>query len=334
MTKKKFLHTLIARSIPPNIVSCLEEQPARSGMYNWLFVFGGEIKTYWELTDDDLAKYDIIQVNMSPKDMPIIPELRRRLKNSSTKLVINNDYVCEYWGKWNIDPWYYRQVQMMGDMVFGTEPYQVSNMINGSFVIPHPTNTNALKHLGTDQCHDSVGLIFHWWAGMSFLGWNTLSRLKEANLFKKISAFGYDKNWDECKAWSQTMFDDIVPLMKFPDFAQRIQGERCLYDPNPYHTYGRNGVELACFRKPIVGSNRVFSYRKLFEGLTIDPMDGKQAQDKIKKVLSGCSRVDDMLDQAYNDVEYFNYANSKARFLKAFDESIDRGGYEWHQKNL
>jgi len=330
----KFCHVLIARDIPANIKDTLGEQPARSGMYNWTFVFQGDMKTYWSLTDEDIAEYDIIQVNMSPKDMPIIAELRRRIDNmnANTKLVINNDYVCEYWGKWGIDPLYYEQVQRMGDMVFGTEPNQVSQMIKGAYCLTHPTNTKVIKHLGSDYDENSVGFLFHWWAGHTYIGALTLQKVKE-KYGVETRMYGYNDAFDEMKRWKGVMFDDIAPLMAFPDFAEKIQGEKCLYDPNPFHTYGRNGVELACLRKPIIGSNRVFSYQKLFPDLTIDPFNRHQTMEKFDMVLKGSEKVEQILDKAYEDVEYFNYENSKKRFIAAFEESIDRGGHKWNLKN-
>ena len=327
----KYLHTLIGRKIPENIVKTLQEQPARSGMYNWIQVFKGDIKTFWD-AKECLEDYDVVQVNMSPIDMPMIPELRHLLKGSSTKLVINNDYVCEYWGKFDISPMYYEQVQRMGDMVFSTEQHQVSNMIKGTYCLTHPTNTHAIKHMGTGlPLQESVGFIYHWWAGMTYLPGLLLNKIKKKYGLKRISMYGYDNKWDEQQKWNGLLFDNIAPLSLFPDFAEQIQTEKVLYDPNPFHTYGRNGVELACWKLPVVGSNRVFSYQMLFPELTIDPFDRIDAKDKFKKVFKG--QIDNILDNAYENVEYFNYKNSEERWRKAFDESIDRGGHEWYQKN-
>lgn len=131
----KFTHVMGSNSIPSYIKECLEEQPARSGMYNWIFVFNGEINTYSGIKGR-LHEYDVIQTNMSPKDFQTVISIREELTrtgNTKTKLVINNDYVCECWTKWGLDPRFYDSVQRMGDMVFGTEPHQVSNMINGAF---------------------------------------------------------------------------------------------------------------------------------------------------------------------------------------------------------
>jgi len=331
MTRKlKYLMVIPGKTIPNEIKECLEEQPHRSGLYNWIFAFQGNYGTYWEY-ENDLEKFDVVQINMSPKDMIIVPTLRRKLKGSSTKLVLNNDYVCEKWGDWGLNPHYYKDIQRLGDMVFSTESHQVSNMIDGTATLPHPSNTEILKHLGTSQSEDSVGFIYHWWAGQSYIPYLNIERVKEKHKVAKSAVFGYSMSkLNQMHKWVGAMFDEEVPLLDFPTFAQRIMAEKCIYDPNPFHTYGRNGVELACFKRPVVGSNRVFSYNKLFPELTCDPYDRHDTMKKFDLAFS--SKVDAILDKAYEEVEYFNYKNSKERYLAALDEATDRGGYEWFQK--
>lgn len=327
----RFCHAIGGKSIPEHIKMTLEEQPARSGMYNWIFALRGSIMPLGILKDR-LDEFDVIQCNMSPVDMPMITELRRLLKGSSTKLVLNNDYVCEYWDKWEIDPWYYRHIQRMGDMVFGTEPHQVSQMIDGTFCIPHPTNTKALKHLGTAQKRDSIGIIHHWWNPNIILPWLMAEKVKKEFKIKKSTLYGYKEfhpTFTHSQKWISNLFEDIEHPQLFGEFAEKIQAEKIVYDPNGYHTYGRNGVELACWRKPVIGSNRVFSYNMLFPELSCDPFDAKQTFEKFKLALTG--EIDHILDRAYEEVEYFNYENSVKRFKEAFDIAIDRGGYEWYQ---
>ncbi|MAH49937.1 hypothetical protein CMI37_29230 [Candidatus Pacearchaeota archaeon] len=331
----KFTHVLGARSIPEHIKDCLEEQPARSGMYNWIFAFKGEINTYWSIKDK-LHEYDVIQCNMSPADMPMILMLRDQLTktgNTKTKLVINNDYVCECWGDWGLDPYHYDHVQRQGDMVFGTEPHQVSNMLNGVFVIPHPTNTSMLKKLGSDMENDSVGFIFHWWSGDTYLPHRTLERVKEKFGVKMARIFAYKPDKDQMSAGRKLMWDETVGGLDFPDFAEYIQGERCVYDPNPCHTYGRNGVELACWGRPVVGSNRVFSYNMLFPELTCDPYDFNATMDCFDIVFNQPEKLKGILDRAYEKVEYFNYENSRKRFLDALKIAVERGGHTWYAKH-
>jgi hypothetical protein len=290
-------------------------------------------KTLFEQVKDDLENYDVVQVNMSPMDMTIIPEIRRRLKSSSTQLVLNNDYVCEYWGKFGIDPYYYDMLQRMGDMVFGTEKHQVSNMINGSFCLPHPTNTKVLKRLGSDHESDSIGFLYHWWAGETYLPNRVCEIAKKKFDIKKSRVYGYDPKYDNTEKFQKIMFDEKLPLMRFPQFAQMIQGERIVYDPNPCHTYGRNGVELACFRKPVVGSDRVQSYNKLFKPLTCDPFDTTKTLEIMDKVVRDTEEVQKAIDEAYKNVEYYNYRNAKKRFMEALEISKQRGGSAWYQQH-
>jgi len=329
----RFTHVLAGREIPEHIKDCLNEQPARSGMYNWIFVHKGEINTWWAIKDR-VHEYDQIQINMTPVDMPIIADIRNTIDKTGakTKLILNNDYVCECWGDWGVDPYTYDQVQRMGDMVFGTEQHQVSNMIPGAFVIPHPTNTKYVKRIGSDESlkENSVGFIYHWWAGETYLPHRTLERVKEKFGIKKARVYAYGKG-DKMAKFRKYMWDEVVPLLDFPDFAQAIQRDKCLYDPNPMHTYGRNGVECALMGVPVVGSNRVFSYNLLFPDLVCDPYDFNATMEKFDIVFNQPERLKVIMAKAKEKAEYFNYDNSRKRWEDACKIAFERGGHEWYK---
>lgn len=324
---------IAGKRIGETTMECLEEQPARSGMYNTLFMHRGGIYVYPEVVDN-IDAFDVIQVNMSPKDMTIIPLLRNLIdkKGSSTKLVLNNDYVCEYWGKWGLDPFYFENMQKLGDFVYGTEPFQVSNMINGAYCLPHPTNTEMLKKFRSDLPKENgVGFIYHWWSGETYLPWRLLEQAKK-KFGVKSTVFGYGAG-DQMEKFKGIMWDNISGLDHFPNYAEKVMAQRAMYDPCQYHTYGRNGVEMACFGIPVVGSNRVFSYNKLFPELVCDPYNAKDALDKLDIALNQPERVKEIMAKAYKDVEYFSYDNCRQRWMTAFNESIERGGQKWYAKN-
>jgi len=335
----KFSLVIPGYSIPEHIKSAFMEQPARSGMYNWVFVHKGEINA-WEQIKHRAHEYDVLQVNMSPIDMHLIPEIRRVLgDNSKTKLVINNDYVCEYWSKWGLDPMKYRQIQRCGDMVFGTEKHQVSNMIDGTFNIPHPTNTHVLKRLGFDKtkAEDSVSYIFHWWNPETYLAHLTLQEVKAKFGVKKSRIMGYSPKdnagcTDLMRQYTPSMFNEITPLYDFPDYMDIAQKTRCLYDPNACHTYVRNGVEAAALGIPLVGSDRVFSNKLLFPDLVCDPYDKHATMEKFNIALNQPKKMKKIMDYAFKKVEYFNYENSKKRYMDALKKAIARGGHEWYKK--
>lgn len=331
----RFTHVIAGKEIPSHIKDCLNEQPARSGMYNWIFAHKGEINTWWSIKDK-VHEYDQIQINMSPADMPVIADIRNTIDKTGakTKLILNNDYVCECWGDWGIDPFKYDQVQRMGDMVFGTEHHQVTNMIEGAFVIPHPTNTDYVKRIGFDKSlkSNSVGFIYHWWAGETYLPHRTLEKVKQKFGVEKTRIYAYNGKNDTMAKFRGYMFDEQVPLLEFPDFAQAIQREKCLYDPNPCHTYGRNGVECALLGVPVVGSDRVFSYNLLFPELVCDPYDVEATMERFDIVFNQPEKLKGIMERAKEKAEYFNYENSLKRWEDACKVAFERGGHEWYKR--
>jgi len=338
MPKIKFLHCCTKITDP--VKDCLEEVPRRGGMYNWLFLFKGEILPYQYV--DDFEKYDVIQVNMSAVDMNLIPEIRRKLgKSSSTMLVINNDYVAESWAGLGTHPLYYEQIQRLGDMVFGTEPYQTSCLIDGAFCMPHPHYVEVLKHVSIDEKDkesDSVAVMFHWWEGKTYLPALLIQKIKQQKrIFARI--YGYREEYDDMKRWSKALWDERVTHLRYPDFIEHLLQNTIFIEPVQYHTYGRTTVDTAILGIPTVGSNRVFSMRKCFPYTSFDPVDIKGMTRAVLRLLEDEDFREKVVRKAKEQAEYFNYKNSKKRFLAAL-EMAQKGAHHlknafwvWDEKN-
>lgn len=336
MNELKYVH--VCQRITPGAMSALtDEIPSRSGMYNWINVFKGEIQEFRSVnTREKLEEYDVIQVNMSPMDSPLIPKIRALLgADSKTMLIVNNDYVCEAWDEaFNMLPEYYDDLQKMGDMVFGTEPHQVSNMINGAFCIPHPTNTKYLKALKSDVKNDSIATIYHWWLGDTYLPSRTANRIKEKHGLSASILYAYSEpERDRMKRWCKIMWDTIMAGMNFVEYFEHLASNKLIYEPCAYHTYGRNTVETACMGVPVVGSDRVLSMRINYPNCCCDPYDAKKTQEIADRLLTDEKWRQEQIDLAYKNVEYFNYENSKKRFMDALNECKARGGHEWYKRN-
>lgn len=96
----------------------LDEELARTGLYQWVNVFNGEVSYPREIVDFNI--YDIIQVNMSAQDIPLIADIKEKLdkNNTRTKLVLNNDYTSESWGNAFPSPETIRRENKDADMIF------------------------------------------------------------------------------------------------------------------------------------------------------------------------------------------------------------------------
>ena len=338
-------YSIVVAKITQPMKIALEEVPRRSGMYNWMFLFKGQINNFNDCMEE-LENYDVIQVNMSPVDQSIIPEIHERLKNSSTKLVLNNDYVCEDWGRWHMPTLQYERIQKMGDMVYGTEPRQTSHMIEGSFCMPHPTWVSMLSKVGIDNDwpddHKILSSLFHWWEGRSFNQSLLFERLRRYLVKKKFTVhtktLGYSPEHDVSKKWRKLMFDAQIGLMDYPEFLEHLGRSDLVLEQSAYHTYGRTSVDTACIGIPTIGTNRVFSMRHCWPNMICDPFDLRTQEKIAKKVIEDPGWTQEQLKLARKKVEYFNYKNSKKRYLRALEIASEsrsppkKGYYTWNEE--
>ena len=130
----------------------MDEELARTGLYQWQNVFNGEVKYPRDVSD--YSKYDIVHVNMSTQDIPLIKDIEESLTDEQrkhTKIIVNNDYTTESWGNSFLSPNSLAREIRDVDMIFGTEYYQTTALteLTGRtcYVIPHPADIRRLKSL-------------------------------------------------------------------------------------------------------------------------------------------------------------------------------------------
>jgi len=328
MTKNmKFLH--LCTRLTNTMKESMSYVPMLPGMYNWINVFKGNVAPY-KLAKDNLEDYDCVQINMSPVDFPMIMQAARKLKNSSTMLVLNNDYVAEHWGALNINPTEYMEIQKLGDMVFGTEPYQTSCMIDGAYCLPHPHRVDILKHYRLDISDEDkkgkVGALFHWWERQMTLPSILFNKLQDRG--HKLNTHLYAFNFDACdnKKWAKVLFDHNMQGFRYPTFIKEMMTLQLFVENCGYHTYGRTTVDSAALGVPTIGTNRVFSMRHCFPNMCYDPVDMKKGVEIAEKVLKGGKWLDEQMSIAYDKSDFFNYDNSRERFMIAYNESKNRVG--------
>lgn len=317
MTNLKYL--TVCNKITDNMKITLSEVPRRGGFYNWMFLFKGEISQFNAV--EDFEKYDVIHVNGAPSDQILIPEIRRKLGNSSsTKLVMNNDHVCEIWEGWGMYWQHYHEAQRKCDMVFGTEPHQVSNMIDGAYCMPHPHWIHMLKRWGRPSITESIGYLYHWWENKTYIPpiWNY--KLKEQGIKHKSRLYAYIPERDK-SSFTKANWDELVYPMNYPEFMNHFISNKVVVDYCGYHTYGRSTVDCAAVGVPMVGSDRIESMNRCFPDIAHDPYDAKSIVSSIKKLWTNEKFYTDTIEKAREAVEYYNYKNAKQRFLAALEES-------------
>lgn len=325
--KEDLKYLCVCYGVSDKVKATLDEVPRRSGFYNWLFLFQGDIKPWKEIINKPnpkkfLEQYDVVHCNMSPIDLSIVPEIRKVLgRNSNTKLVANNDYVAEAWHRWGFHPRQYWHVQEQADMVFGTEPCQTSHMIDRAKVIPHPTWIYMLKKMKPDAIENTYGVLYHWWEGKTYSP--AIFDMKFRKKYKKMKSklYAYKPDVSNDKRWIKSYFNIKVPPMQFPKYIDDLMSNKFVYEPTNCHTYGRNSVDLAAIGVPMIGSDNVYSMRQCFPYTSCDPMNIDKTLEIADKLMSSNTFRDKVISYAKDACEYYNYENSKKRFLHALKES-------------
>ena len=298
----------------------LDEDVTRTGLYQWLNVFNGDIKYPRDVLD--YSEYDIIQLNMSPQDLPLIHRVRKELgENSKTKLIINNDFTEELWGTSYEFPEVLEALLQNADMIFGTEYNQVTGLSELAqrrvYVVPHPADTKRLKAMSPIPKKDIISTIWRRYDRFSYV-----PSLVVRNHGLTTQLIGYDKDKDPKVYMTTALFDYVLAGTNYFEFCDQLRESKVVYDPFTFTSYSRTTVDTAALGIPVVGTDRTQSMQICYPYTCVSPYDVAKARQLIEKVLNDKEFHDLVVDTAKRNCEFYNHANSKERYLVALNDSI------------
>ena len=111
----------------------------------------------------------------------------------------------------------------------------------------------------------------------------------------------------------------LSPMVTAPEWLIEIATSKFGYMPHQYHGYNRAGVEYAALGVPVVGSDRSYSLQICYPELVCNPMDYNETRDRFEWLTNDKFR-EEMSQQALEKSEYFNYNNSKKRFVEMLEK--------------
>lgn len=300
----------------------LEEELARTGLYQWINVFKGDVKYPRDILD--YSEYDIVQVNMSLQDLHLAGDIREQIgKDSKTKIIVNNDYTTEMWGRtFNPPSAIGREISNAADMIFGTEYFMSTALAEMTgkrcYVIPHPADVKRLKSLAPIEQKDIITTIWRRYDNHSYI-----PHLATRNHGYTTQLIGYDKKIDP-KTWlTTTLFDYTFAGTNYFDFCDQMRESKVVYDPFTYHSYNRAIVDCAALGVPVVGSDRTQSINMCYPYTKVDPYDVTGARRLIEKLLSDDDFRKKVVETAREKAEVYNHKNSAEKYLMALDESLN-----------
>lgn len=316
MSKDKLKYVMITNHIHNQL---LEEDLARTGLYQWINVFEGDIKYPSDIKDYN--QYDIVHINLSAQDFNLINTIKEKLDkdNTHTKIVANNDYTTELWQPSFEYPETMRRELQGADMLFGTEKYQVSTLSELThrkvFVNPHPSDVRRLKAVANRKLmKDKIGVIYHRYDNFSYIPYFAVR-----NHGLDTALLGFEPNADPKRHVTSTLYKEVAQGTNYQEFCNQMMECRILVEPFTLHSYGRSTVDAAALGIPVVGSDRVESMRRCYPYTICDPFDTTKMRELITKVLIDPEFEKLVIETAKKNVEYYNHENSKKRFLDALE---------------
>ncbi len=293
----------------------LEEELARTGLYQWLNVFDGEV--HYPRDVKNYNDYDIVQVNLSAQDVHLVNTIREILgEESKTKLVANNDYTTEAWGNaFEYTPTLEREIRG-ADMLFGTEYFQTTALSELSgrecFIIPHPGDIKRLKSLPRKAPQNIISTIWRRYDKHVYI-----PSLVTRNHGLTTRLIGFDKAQGGKVYLTTTLFDVVLGGTNYFEFCDQLSESKVIYDPFTFHSYSRATIDTAALRVPVVASNRTQSGNLLYPHTCVDPYDVKSGRELIDRILKDEEFRKLVIDTAYEKCEHYNHLNSKERYLTA-----------------
>jgi hypothetical protein len=294
----------------------------RSGAYQWLNVYDGDIKTINQvLTDGVLEDYDVVHMNLCSADYNQIPRVSEALKNSDTKLVLGFDYGPHEYQRWFPHPETLRREITGADAYFYTEPHGIgfyeALVQKKVFIIPHPTDTKLLKKFKTDvEPINTVAIIFHADGAKVALPYLATQNLPKKH---KTALLGYQEAKDTYSRFTMTMFHYAQTYTSYQMWIKFIKQARMALDTYDVPAYGRAQTDCAGLGTVCVGSGVVDAQKRLFPKLTTSPWDTRKKRSLLIKLIKNENFKQEQIDFARKEVEYYNLKNSKKRFDAMLD---------------
>ena len=281
-----------------------------SGLYNWSKVFNGD--RFFPRTSEDFDKYNVIHLNVTSKNLPLIAKIYPKINHNKTKLVLNIDYAFELWNSNFQSQHYFLQEIDKADHIFAVEPCMaeiLSEALHRNVpCIPHPSPIDQIKKYTTKERDFKILCSIHKYDMNYLFPWYCIRDL--------------DPKWVSSCIGAYTALDKVLPYYdnpqeycKFDTLVEYIAKHYMCIESYTIHSYGRLSVECAALGVPCIGSKFVYSIQKCFPELCIENNSILSAKKLINLLIDDKAFYSEVAKKAIEESEYFSFDNCKKLML-------------------
>lgn len=287
------------------------------GLYQWANAFrkygsGGTIEPYWR--KEDLEKFDVIHINMTPSNIQHISWIRKELGfSTSIKIICNIDIDLTLWSN-TFSYWllYLEKALEQADILFHVE-YKgadvLSHMLNRKIeVCPHPVDVSGLYDYIAGEREPMIGTLWHRYTGESLIPY-----IAQKNIPLRRVLFGY--NSQKPVVSNAGMYDEIIPYQNYQDHIREIAKSKIGMDLYSGFSYGRGTIEFAGLGIPSVVSSTIGA-SWLFPDTTVHPFDTRKAEEITLKLSKDEEFANNVIKTAHDRCKHYSLKNSYDRMCE------------------
>ena len=298
-----------------------------TGFMNWLSVWDGILFSFDEMKKDFsiLNNFEVVMFSGHPYYLSLITTMALALKGKVVTIFLPEGDVSQY-DKYGINSFAsevyeaWNAVDVIASMEEDKIPYYKSltdslvkfihvpldeKMERGLFRVANADKTEHILIYGDNNANAPLTAI-------------AVSRL----LDKPIHVVCIDEvKVDKIKKLWGVKIDYVLGKMAQYPFL-RLLG-KCWLHIYPTRWIGSSRESIACAvaRTPCIGTDRSHTQRRLFPKLSCDPYDIEKMVALGKRLYTDLEFYDEIVNYAWDNVNFYNLENTKKRFIEAYEEA-------------
>ncbi len=284
---------------------------AVTGLYNWSKVFEGD-RTF-PRTAEGFDKYNLIHINFTPKNLPLISKILPKINRNKTKILLNIDQAIELWTNSFPHPEIFLQEIDKADYIFGVEE-KMCELLEATLkreiaCIPHPCATKKLSSFRTHSRRKAMGISAHRYDTNVLLPWYILNETLPKN-FTTCLLGGYT-----CLEKVVSLYDEVQKYVAFDELIPYMAQMFAMLETYTLHSYGRLSIECGVLGVPCICPDIVSSGRRIFPELCYPFNDTLQAKEILYKLINDQDYYAAVTRQGILEAEYYSFDNCRKLML-------------------
>lgn len=300
------------RPTKDHVESYAQQKLCISGLYHWSKIFKGEFN--FPLWPEDTEKFNLIHVNITPRNIPLLDQLLPMINRNKTKLMFNVDHSAHLWMSTFPYPVQLLTALDKADYLFGVEPL-MCEILSDSLkrevpCIPHPVDVEQLSKLRKQDRASRIGVSVHRYYGNTVLPWFVINDLPKGWVATAIGASAPNFN-----PKIHHMYPEVQPYLKFENLMEFVSDLYAMVESYFIASYGRLTAECAALGVPVVGGETVGAQARCFPETSTLRFHPVELKTKLRRLLNDQDFYTEVVRYAIKAAEFYSLKRSKERML-------------------